>query len=111
MLLLEEFLRRISPEIRTDITDRKVDTLKEAAILADEYILNHRGRSQSRPQSATSTQSVRHGQQNFRPFRQTPNEGSQRRLNNSFGLLDFLTVGVCDKIKAAAVVKFIPSGR
>ena len=98
MLLLEEFLRRISPEIRTHITDRKVETLKEAAILADEYTLNHKGRSQSRPQSATSTQSVRHGQQNFRPFRQNHNEGSQRRLNNSFGFRQRPTCAHCKKM-------------
>ena len=49
VLLVEEFVRKLAPELRTYISERKVGTLKEAATLADEYALVHRSRFPPKP--------------------------------------------------------------
>ena len=51
VILLEEFLRKLSTEVRTYVTERKVNTLKEAATCADEYSLIHKTRCHAKPKA------------------------------------------------------------
>ena len=43
LILVEEFKNCVSCEVKTYLDKKKVDTLKEAAVLADNYILTHKG--------------------------------------------------------------------
>ena len=42
MLLIEEFKNCLSGEVRTYLDERKAETLNQAAVLADDYILTHK---------------------------------------------------------------------
>ena len=42
LMLLEEFKRCVSKEVKTHLDEQKVDELKDAAILADDYELTHK---------------------------------------------------------------------
>ena len=43
LLLIEEFKRCVHSDIKTHLDERKVDTLNEAAVMADDYSLTHKG--------------------------------------------------------------------
>ena len=43
LILVEEFKNCVSCEVKTYLDEKKVDILKEAAVLADNYVLTHKG--------------------------------------------------------------------
>lgn len=56
LLLIEEFKNCLPSEVRTYIDERKAETLNQAAVLADDYILTHKTSfSQSSAQSHLQT--------------------------------------------------------
>jgi len=46
LILLEEFKKCVQPDIKSHIDEHKVDTLQEAALMADDYALTHKLRDQ-----------------------------------------------------------------
>lgn len=45
LILLEQFIDCVPPDVATHITERGVTTVSEAATIADEYVLSHKGKS------------------------------------------------------------------
>ena len=80
VFLIEEFVRKLTPELRTYVNEKRVSTLKEAATFADEYALTHKTRSQYQPKvnppfSGYRPQRAQTGQNpssNYRPYRKSP---------------------------------------
>ena len=54
LVLVEEFKNCVSRDVKTYLDEKKAENLKEAAVLADDYVLTHKGLSSQR----TSTTSA-----------------------------------------------------
>ena len=73
LILVEEFKNCVSCEVKTYLDEKKADTLKEAAVLADDYVLTHKGVFNQR------TPTVTHLDQRAPPF--VPSNHGQRQNN------------------------------
>ena len=85
MLLTEEFKKCLPNEVKTYLDGKKVETLSQAAVLADDYILTHKSLSNPKP---LSTSMNSHAE----PFYPNPNTGVQ---NQPKGNTDSAAGNVC----------------
>ena len=82
LILVEEFKNCVPSEVRTYLDEKKADTLSQAAILADDYVLTHKNSFNHRP-VGSSQKSDSHVRPNNYNFKGTPRNGSQSsRLGN-----------------------------
>ena len=71
LLLVEEFKKCLPNEVKTYLDEKKVETLSQAAVLADDYILTHKSISNPKP---LSTQMNSHAE----PFHPNPKTGQNQ---------------------------------
>ena len=60
IILIEQFKRRVSEDIKTYLDEKDAKTLSEAAILADEYALTHKRKFNSSSSSTNSSHKKEH---------------------------------------------------
>ena len=69
LILVEEFKNCVSCDVKTYLDEKKAQTLKEAAVLADDYVLTHKGMPTQRTSTALS---LNQGAPPFIPSNQGP---------------------------------------
>ena len=72
LVLVEEFKNCASCDVKTYLDEKKVESLKEAAVLADDYVLTHRGLSSQRTSTTLALN------QNAPPFISTNRKNPQQ---------------------------------
>jgi len=76
LILVEEFKNCVPSEVRTYLDEKKADTLSQAAILADNYVLTYKNSFNHRP-VGSSQKSDSHVRPNNYNFKGTPRNGPQ----------------------------------
>ncbi len=85
LMLLEEFKNSLGPDVRTHLDERKVSTMADAAVAADEYMLTHKSIFSQKHKDSPSIAShpvqvniVKHGNS----YKGSASNSSNYRVNN-----------------------------